>query len=313
MKFLQRQLILGQCLALLLTLGLVACSGGGPGAIGDAFSVEMTPAPDATNVATNTEIFALFDESLDPATISTDTVRLESGGNAVAGSVLVTQEGNKQKVIFVPAQPLVDQAEYTVKIMGNEVQVLGGSGSSGVPEWDAATPGIQNVPLGGQAINTGGKSLASAAGGDVSWSFKTGGDTPEVALPGNDEDPEPEAEPEPDPVLACTITVIGYDIQGVAPGIEITLQLTSELGKTGELVAGWDANDYAPVPKVASALKMSFDPILEAGNSYAVKSPDPVQLPQSYTIYGSVTGEDDEIAECEKKITVKEPLDEANP
>ncbi len=117
------------------------------------------------------------------------------------------------------------------------------------------------------------------------------------------------------PAFACEVKVLAVPLAGVDAESAITIQLTHQGGKTGEIVAGWDLNDGEPVPKEASGLKKTLDPLEELGGTYELKAPSLLPEVDSYihTAYGTITTDGDMTAECESTFKVRKPLDIANP
>jgi hypothetical protein len=86
--------------------------------------VSSTPAGNATNVATNSTITLNFNNPLDPATVSSNTLRVLNGYNGneqIAGTYQVTGS----QVVFTPAGPLPVNANIYVTAYGGPTDVAG--------------------------------------------------------------------------------------------------------------------------------------------------------------------------------------------
>lgn len=127
------------------------------GATADATAPTVSstsPADGAEDVAINRKITATFNETMDPATVTTATFALRRGATAVAGAV--TCVGSE--ATFTPASPLAPSTTYTA------------------------------------TITTGARDLAANAlvGAHV-WSFTTGADTSDTIAPTVDATDPPDA------------------------------------------------------------------------------------------------------------------------
>jgi hypothetical protein len=117
-------------------------------AAGTPSLTSRNPDPDSTGVPTDTKLSAVFDTSLDPASVNGTTVKLTTaGGSSVSGTVSYSDAS--RTVTFTPANPLGGNATYTATLKG---------GANGIASW-------------------GGEMAA-----DVTWTFTTGNGTPPVVL-----------------------------------------------------------------------------------------------------------------------------------
>lgn len=104
------------------TVVLLAFVGGCPVSDGHSDSadpaiptvISQSPAPGATDVATDTTTSATFSVAMDPATLDTTTFVLtaDDGGAAVAGSVVYSQD----EAVFQPSALLASDGGYTVTV-----------------------------------------------------------------------------------------------------------------------------------------------------------------------------------------------------
>jgi len=76
--------------------------------------VSRSPAPGATNVATNTTIQIGFSEPMDASTITTGTLTLSTGGSGVAG--VVSFNASTRVATFTPNSALAVNTVYTVTV-----------------------------------------------------------------------------------------------------------------------------------------------------------------------------------------------------
>jgi hypothetical protein len=86
----------------------------------DAVAPSITstvPANNATSININATFSANFDESVDPATISSSTFELRNAANAVVPST-VTYNNGLHKAVLTPVSPLGYSSSYTVTIKG---------------------------------------------------------------------------------------------------------------------------------------------------------------------------------------------------
>ncbi len=165
---------------LLVLLLMAGCSDGIQQALEDieagSVNIEKFPEPGSSDVSVDTEVHATFSDSVDPESLSEAAFVLEqvsaSGANPVAGQVAVAEVDGKVRVIFTANEPLSAESQYQVKIMAEVVQLSSVVGEVGSHEWDAATPGVDQMASGatGQVVSN---SLNSRTGSDVVWSFTT--------------------------------------------------------------------------------------------------------------------------------------------
>lgn len=105
--------VLGLIGIIALLTGLSGCGGGGGGTPPANFAlVSSTPAAGATNVPLNTTIRLEFNQVL--AGNSTITVRVSGAGDAVQGTVAITE----RTLVFTPNSPLNSDTVYTVNFSG---------------------------------------------------------------------------------------------------------------------------------------------------------------------------------------------------
>jgi hypothetical protein len=83
-----------------------------------------TPAPGATNVNFGTTVRAVFDAALDPATVTTQTVRLSAAGGDVASHV--SYDSATRTVTLTPDASLSPATQYTMRLTTG---VKGGDGT----------------------------------------------------------------------------------------------------------------------------------------------------------------------------------------
>ncbi len=76
----------------------------------------VSPAQDSTTAATNTPVTATFNEKMDPATISGQTVKLRKGSQEIAATV--SYDANAKQAILAPSQPLENSTTYTATVSG---------------------------------------------------------------------------------------------------------------------------------------------------------------------------------------------------
>jgi hypothetical protein len=74
----------------------------------------VAPAPWSRSIPTATEIWSEFTEALDPASVSTSTVRLKADTRRIA--MTVWYEAATRRIHVVPDQPLVLRQTYTIEI-----------------------------------------------------------------------------------------------------------------------------------------------------------------------------------------------------
>ena len=111
-----------------------------------------TPASGATGVAINSTIRAVFNEPLNPTTVSGSTFELRNSANALVAATVAYDAGT-QSVTLQPTAALAINSTYTATLRGG-----------------AADPRIKDV-------------ANNALVADVSWSFTTGGANPCTAPP----------------------------------------------------------------------------------------------------------------------------------
>ncbi|MES2990201.1 MAG: Ig-like domain-containing protein [Pseudomonadota bacterium] len=116
--------------------------------------VANAPSNGATGVALGTNVSVTFDESIDPATLNTNTFTLTTGAGApVAGAV--SYNAATRSATFVPAAPLAASTTFTVSLKGG-----------------ATDPRVKDAA---------GNALAA----DAAWSFTTGVAGGTCAAPSN--------------------------------------------------------------------------------------------------------------------------------
>jgi alpha-tubulin suppressor-like RCC1 family protein len=80
--------------------------------------VSTNPANSYQEVSPTTAVTVTFSESLDPATVTENTISLkDAGGNAVAGTWHYDEAS--KSVSIVPSKPLLDSEQYTVSVSSN--------------------------------------------------------------------------------------------------------------------------------------------------------------------------------------------------
>lgn len=116
--------------ALLLTVFMAGCSNGGDGVVpvvGDTTAPTVTltvPAPDATDVASNSTVSATFSKEMLATTITSTTFTVTGPGGFVASQVIAYVAADKT-AIFTPAANFVAGATYTVKITTGVTDLVG--------------------------------------------------------------------------------------------------------------------------------------------------------------------------------------------
>lgn len=116
--------------ALLLTVFMAGCSNGGDGVVpvvGDTTAPTVTltvPAPDATDVASNSTVSATFSKEMLETTITSTTFTVTGPGGLVASQVIAYVAADKT-AIFTPAANFVAGATYTVKITTGVTDLVG--------------------------------------------------------------------------------------------------------------------------------------------------------------------------------------------
>jgi hypothetical protein len=121
--------------------------------------VATDPLANATNVAIAKQVSAVFNKSMDPATITASTFTLKEGANLVAGSV--SYAGNT--ATFAPTNPLAANTKYDATVTSGAKDTTGIALAANFP-WSFTTEASPPPPL---AINLGLAStfgLASQAG-----------------------------------------------------------------------------------------------------------------------------------------------------
>ena len=84
-----------------------------------------TPAPGATGVAVSTNVRAVFDRALDPATVTTQTVQLSAGSSNVAAQV--AYDAPSRTITLTPSAALAPATTYTARL------TTGVKGQDGTP------------------------------------------------------------------------------------------------------------------------------------------------------------------------------------
>ena len=97
---------------LLLVVFMAGCEGGQPAPADPPVLTSTTPANGATGVPANQAITATFNQTMDPATITTATFTLMHGATPVAGTV--TYSGTT--ATFTPASGLLPNTTYTATV-----------------------------------------------------------------------------------------------------------------------------------------------------------------------------------------------------
>ncbi len=104
------------------------------------------PAHESTGANINGTITATFNEPVDPATITTATFTVSTGGSDIAG--IVTYDAPNKKAIFAPSANLVNMGEYTATLTTG-VKTIGGTAMSQDKIWTftTASAGIGPSPV----------------------------------------------------------------------------------------------------------------------------------------------------------------------
>jgi ice-binding like protein/Big-like domain-containing protein len=121
--------------------------------------IAVDPLDNATNVATNTQVRAVFNKAMDPNTLTGATFTLKQGLNPVAG--LVSYAGNT--ATFAPSNPLASNTLYSATVTTGAKDTTGIALAVNFP-WSFTTAAVPPPPL---AINLGAAAtfgLASQAG-----------------------------------------------------------------------------------------------------------------------------------------------------
>lgn len=105
--------------------------------------IGRTPAPGATGVGRTPVIRATFDEALDPAGVSTDSVQLLLGAAPVSGSV--SYDAAAFAVTFTPATALAYSATYTVRL-STDITDAAGNPLAAAVEWSFTTVAAPTPP-----------------------------------------------------------------------------------------------------------------------------------------------------------------------
>ena len=112
--------------------------------------VAITPAASATNVGTNAIVRLVFDERIDPISVTDTSLRLTNSATSLTIDTEPTISEDRLSVTLTPVQPLQAQTSYTVWIAGvgdlagNTVSFLTSSFTTGVGG-DATGPGVVEV------------------------------------------------------------------------------------------------------------------------------------------------------------------------
>jgi hypothetical protein len=122
-----------------IALALLAACGGtntGPNGAGAPTVSSTSPIDIATSVPTNARVFISFSEAMDPATLTSTTVRLEQGTTAVAGSVVPAADG--MTVTFTPAAALAANTVYNATVT-SDAKAEGGNALAANHAWSFTT------------------------------------------------------------------------------------------------------------------------------------------------------------------------------
>ena len=76
--------------------------------------VRTMPPKDATDVVLSASVMVVFSEPVDPSTVTTENVRLETNGAPVAGTLTVNGDG--LWAVFMPDEPLNSLSTYTLVV-----------------------------------------------------------------------------------------------------------------------------------------------------------------------------------------------------
>lgn len=88
--------------------------------------ISTSPASNATGVAVNTSISAIFSEAMDSSTITTDTFTVSADGNNISGTVSYSDN----TATFQPSSNLSNSTSYTAKITTSVRDIAGNSMAS---------------------------------------------------------------------------------------------------------------------------------------------------------------------------------------
>ena len=106
--------------------------------------VRVNPPRGRTDVAINASVVVVFSEPVDPATVTSVTLRLESeGGIAVDGTVRVSDDG--LSAIYIPSARLAPGTVYRIAVSG-DVRDRDGSPIETPPEATFRTRGVPTEP-----------------------------------------------------------------------------------------------------------------------------------------------------------------------
>ena len=104
-----------------------------------------TPASGATNVATSTAVTIAFSEALNPATVTTSTIRLLDGTTPVAASVTYNAANNT--VTLTPTAALANSKTYTISILGGASGIKDAAGNALASTFTSAFTTVVTPPL----------------------------------------------------------------------------------------------------------------------------------------------------------------------
>jgi hypothetical protein len=168
-----------------LGAALLACGGSEPpGDVMPPSILSRSPESGAAEVAPLTAVTIVFDEEIDPVTVTAQTFKLYRAGVAVPGQVTVTGA----TAVFTPDAELAPLTSYLVNL-GAGVKDRAGNGMSYAPSWSFKTGVTCRMAITGasSAVDTCSVTLVNGGGGmifsvkpttvlfsgDVSWSYFT--------------------------------------------------------------------------------------------------------------------------------------------
>ena len=106
--------------------------------------VRVNPPRGRNDVAINASVVVVFSEPVDPATVTSTTLRLESeGGAAIEGTVRVSDDG--LSAVYIPSARLAPGTVYRVAVTG-DVRDRDGSPIEAPPETTFRTRGVPTEP-----------------------------------------------------------------------------------------------------------------------------------------------------------------------
>lgn len=129
----------------------------------------VTPASGATGVAVSAAVTATFSEAMDASTISTSTVELRDGANALVAAA-VSYNASTRVATLTPSSSLTGGATYTATVKGGatdpRVKDTSGNALASNRVWSFTTASSDTTP---PAVPTGITATATTTGITVAW------------------------------------------------------------------------------------------------------------------------------------------------